>query len=321
MKPARILLGLFICWQLFFLVSSNLLSLLPRVRDSWQDKPKAEAIAPDWLHEKGRVAEAERDLTRLTTRWAEISGQPQNWSLFAPNVTRIIPFVAVEFSWDEDPMSVRWISRQLAPLAAGRPFEEAIIGSSAWHDDRSGIEHRLANLLSTGEVQAPPPTDWRPHPRSSIVLLSANEPADVHRFVRFGKFRLRRYESNIDVSLASPDKEPESVVDSWRENIEDRVRGNWRLIEAYLQWQLRRWSQKHPDLPPPKQVILWIRLYRVPPPEDVSSPWNWQGPEWHPVARWQPGVAWETGLLPVEMFNPVVPRFESVREPHESEQQ
>jgi len=70
MKPARILLGLFICWQLFFLVSSNLFSLLPRVRDSWQDKPKAEAIAPEWLHEKGRVADAEGALTRLNTHWA-----------------------------------------------------------------------------------------------------------------------------------------------------------------------------------------------------------------------------------------------------------
>jgi len=141
----------------------------------------------------------------------------------------------------------------------------------------------------------------------------------VRRYVKFGRFRLRRYESNIDVSLASPDKEPDAVVDSWRENIEDRVRDRWRLIEAYLQWQLRRWSQKHPDLPQPKQVILWVRLYRVPPPEDAPSPWTWQGPEWHPVARWQPDAERQSGLLPVEMFNPVVDRFETVRERHESQ--
>jgi len=323
MKPARILLGLFICWQLFFLLSFNLLSLLQRVREFWQDKPPAEAIAPEWLHEKGRVANAERAVIGVTTRWAEVSGQPQNWSLFAPNVTSIIPFVAVEFSWDEDPGSARLVSRQLAPLAAKQTLEEAIIGGCAWRDDRSEmqkLERRLTDLLKTGDVQAPSPTAWRPHPRASVVLLSANEPADVRRYVKFGRFRLRRFESCIDVSLASPDKEPDAVVDSWRENIEDRVRDRWRLIEAYLQWQLRRWSQKHPDLPQPKQVILWVRLYRVPPPEDAPSPWYWQGPEWHPVARWQPDAEWQPGLLPVEMFNPVVDRFETVRERHESQQ-
>jgi len=201
----------------------------------------------------------------------------------------------VEFSWDEDPGS---------------------------RDDRSEmqkLEHRLTDLLKTGDVQAPPPAPWRHHPQASVVLLSANEPADVRRYVKFGRFRLRRFESCIDVSLASPDKEPDAVVDSWRENIEDRVRDRWRLIEAYLQWQLRRWSQKHPDLPQPKQVILWVRLYRVPPPEDAPSPWTWQGPEWHPVARWQPDAEWQPGLLPVEMFNPVVDRFETVRERHESQ--
>src|SRR5262245_22219192 len=64
-KPARILLGAFILWQLFFLVSFNLLSLLPRVRGYWKDKPSAEVIAPEWLHEKGRLADAERVLTTL----------------------------------------------------------------------------------------------------------------------------------------------------------------------------------------------------------------------------------------------------------------
>jgi len=290
MKPARILLGFFICWQILFLLSSNLLSFLPRVREFWQDKPRAEAIAPDWLHEKGRVANAERAVMKLATRWAEVSGQPQDWSLFAPNVTSIIPFVAVEFSWDEESNS-----------------------------DKQELKRRLAELRMAGNVQAPPPAVWREHPQLSAVVLSANEPSDVRHYAKFGHFRLRRYESNIDVSLASPDKEPDAVVDSWRENIEDRVREHGRLMEAYMQWQLQRWMKKHPDLPQPKQVILWVRLYRVPPPEEAPSPWNWQGPEWHPVARWQPGVQWDTGLLPVEMFNPVVDRFESVRERHASQ--
>jgi hypothetical protein len=318
---ARILLGVFILWQLFFLLSSNLLSFLPKVRDFGQDKPSAEAVAPDWLHEKGRVADAERMLTGVTTRWAEVSGQPQNWSLFAPNVTNVIPFVAVEFCWEEEPTSARSISRWLTPIAPGQIFQEAILATSAWRKEaeRQDIERRLKEWLVTGEIQVPPPAAWRQHQDTAAVLLSANEPKDVRHYLKLGRFRLRRYESNIDVSLASPDKNPDAVVDSWRENIEDRVRDHWRLMAAYMQWKLSRWSQKHSDLPEPKQVILWVRLYRVPLPEEAPSPWNWQGPEWHPVARWQLGAEWTPELLPVEMFNPVVERFESLRRHNESE--
>jgi hypothetical protein len=319
-KPARILLGVFILWQLFFLVSSNLLSLLPRAREFWQDKPSAEAVAPEWLHEKGRLADAERVLTTLTTRWAEVSGQPQNWSLFAPNVTTVIPFVAVEFCWEEEPTSARSISRWLAPLTPGQVLEEAILGAAVWREDPEvqGIERRLNAMLASGDVQAPPPVAWRRQPDTAIVLLSANEPKDVRRYVKLGRFRLRRYESNIDVSLASADKNPNAVVDSWRENIEDRVRDHWRLMEAYMRWRLRDWSQEHPGLPEPKQVILWVRIYRVPPPEESPSPWSWQGPEWHPIARWQPGAEWTPEHLSVEMFNPVVERFENLRKRHDS---
>jgi hypothetical protein len=319
--PARILLGVFILWQLFFLFSSNLLSLLPRVREFWQDKSSAEAVAPDWLHEKGRVAEVERVLTGVTTRWAEISGQPQNWSLFAPNVTNVIPFVAVEFCWEEEPTSARSISRWLATLVPGQVFNEAILAAAACRKDPEmlDIERRLRGLLAAGDVQAPPPAGWRRQPHMAVVVLSANEPKHIRHYIKLGRFRLRRFESNIDVSLASADKNPDAVVDSWRENIEDRVRDHGQLMAAYLQWQLRRWSEKHPDLPEPKQVVLWVRLYRVPSAEEAPSPWSWQGPEWHPVARWRPGAEWTPEQLPVEMFNPVVERFESLRRHHESE--
>jgi hypothetical protein len=322
-KPARILLGVFILWQLFFLVSFNLLSLLPRVREYWQDKPSAEAIAPEWLHEKGRLADAERVLTTLCTRWAEASGQPQNWSLFAPNVTTVIPFVAVEFCWEEEPSPVHSFSRWLVPLTPGQVLEEAILGAAVWRQEPEvqGIKRRLTGILASGQVQRPPPAGWRRQPDTAIVLLSPNEPKDILHYVKLGHFRLRRYESNIDVSLASADKNPDAVVDSWRENIEDRVRDHWRLMEAYMQWRLRDWSQKHPGSPEPKQVILWVRIYRVPSPEEAPSPWSWQGPEWHPVARWHPGGESTPEHLSLEMFNPVVERFESLRNHDESQQE
>jgi hypothetical protein len=321
-KLARILLGLFILWQLVFLICSNLLSLLPSVRELWRDKSSVEAVAPDWLHDKGRVANTERTLLGMTTRWAEVTGQPQNWSLFAPNVTSIVPFVAVEFCWEEDPSSVRSLSRRLTLLASRHGLDEAAVAACLWHGDRSHtqeVEHRLSELLIARSSPSPPANPWRTKASSAIVVLSDNEPPDLRHFIRFGRFRLRRYESNIDVSLASPDKDPGAVVDGWRETIEDRVRSHWRLMEGYLQWRLRHWSQTHPELPPPKQVILWVRIFRVPSPEGTASRWSWEGPEWHPLARWQLDAEWMPGHLPVEMFNPVVGRFESLRERHTHE--
>jgi hypothetical protein len=310
---ARLLLGLFIIWQIVFLFFANILSLLGGVRESWRDQPAVEEAAPAWIRGKDRAAGTEKALTRLTNFWSELTGQPQNWSLFAPSVTSVIPFVAVECCWEDDPSSVRSIARWLAPLAGRTGFDESALAAAAWRTEPNRV-----GVVSNGDVPPPSPVPWRHKSESAVVLLSANEPSDPRRFVKFGHFRLRRYESSIDVSLASPDKEPDTVVDEWRETIEDRVRDRGRLIEAYLRWQLRRFAQEHPELPVPKQVILWVRLYRVPPPDQMPSPWDWEGPEWHPVARWQPEAEWIPGHLPVEMFNPVIGRFESLRERHES---
>src|SRR5260370_21320270 len=175
---ARFFLGLCVIWQILFLFSSNLLSLAAKARDYWQDQNLVKTIAPNWSQAKGPIADTEHSLSTMTMRWSELTGQPQNWSLFAPNVTSVIPFVAVEFCWDEDPGS---------------------------RDDRSEIqklERRLTDLLKTGDVRAPPSAPWRHQAQASVVLLSANEPSEAGRYAKFGRFRLRRYESNIDVSLA-----------------------------------------------------------------------------------------------------------------------
>jgi hypothetical protein len=316
---ARFLLGLFILWQLFFLISCNLLSLLPKARESWQNQKLVQTIAPDWSQAKGRIAGAENAATIVTARWAEATGQPQNWSLFAPNVTSIIPFLAVEFCWEDDPNSVVAMSYLLAPLAAGHTLDEISLAAAAqrkYSSDQQEFQKRfdVGKLREHySHLESPPAEPWRRGLGPYLVVFSENEPRDKRHYVKLGHFRLRRYESCIDISPASADKEPDSVVDAWREEIEGRIRERWRLIQAYLRWQYGRLLKDHPGLPEPRQVILWVRIYRVPSPWQAPSPWNWQGPEWHPVARWQPGAQWSDNLLPVEMFNPVVGRFESLR--------
>ncbi len=321
---ARAFLGLFILWQLFFLFSSNIISLLPKARENWAKQRIVQNVAPDWGEAKGPVANAERSLTQVTSRWSELTGQPQNWSLFAPNVTDIVPFVAVEFCWEDDPSSVPSISQQLAPFGAGQFLDQITLGAVAWGKDffdREGLENQIQVLWtkaigygSPKNIPSPPDAVWRHHSRSAWILLSDNEPRNTQHYLRIGHFRLRRYESCIDISPTSADEKPDTVVDVWREDIESRVRDRWQLMHAYLNWRLRRLLKEYPELPEPRQVILWARIYRVPLSEEAPSPWTWRGPEWHPVARWQPGAVWEDRLLPVEMFNPVVGRFESLRQ-------
>jgi hypothetical protein len=321
---ARVFLGAFILWQLFFLFSSNIVSLLPKAREEWANQRVVQIVAPEWGEAKGPAAKIEHSLSTVTSRWSELTGQPQNWSLFAPNVTDIIPFIAVEFCWEDDPSSVRSISQKLAPIGAGQVLDEVSFGAIAWGKDffecermESQIEALWTKGVSDGSPKdflASPDAVWRHHARSAWILFSDNEPRDKQHYVKLGHFRLRRYESCIDISPASGGKKPDAVVDAWREDIESRVRDRWRLMHAYMNWQLRRHLKDYPELPEPRQVILWARIYRVPPPEEGLSPWTWQGPEWHPVARWQPGAEWADKHLPLEMFNPVVSRFESLRQ-------
>jgi hypothetical protein len=313
----QVVLGLFIVGQLFFLLAANLLQLTAASRRVMDAHPALASVVSKWTDPEGHLHDAGELFSAVTTRWSEVTGQPQNWSLFAPNVTEKIPFVAVELCWEEDPHSAASLARHLLPLTAAHSLEEVSVVAAPVLGKDSGDWKKLSTLLAplTAPLQqeALPPAVWRNDPHFSILLHSENEPKDIRHFLRVGKFRLRRFEASIDLPLTSDGKPPDEVVDGWRESIEGKLREDGKAIEAYLRWRLRRFQEKHPDLPTPKQVILWVRVYRVPSPDGRSEPWSWLGPEQTPLARWQPGARWQANYYPVEMFNPVVPRFESVR--------
>ena len=44
--------------------------------------------------------------------------------------------------------------------------------------------------------------------------------------------------------------------------------------------------------------------------EAREQPPFWDGPHTQPLARWLPGVTWESGYRPLEVYNPVTGRFE-----------
>lgn len=80
----RAALGLFVVAQLLYLISANALGILEAYApDAWKSRPAAAAAA-------------------VTQRWADLTGQHQTWSLFAPVVGRDFTFPAVELRWSDD---------------------------------------------------------------------------------------------------------------------------------------------------------------------------------------------------------------------------
>ncbi|HEV3237046.1 MAG TPA: hypothetical protein VGZ25_08665, partial [Gemmataceae bacterium] len=94
-------LGLFIVAQAIFLPVANGLEFLPRLRTLLKKKTWAQTWAADWLEEKGETHERCRKANRLSQRWQELTGQPQRWSLFAPEVADDIWFLGVVINQTE----------------------------------------------------------------------------------------------------------------------------------------------------------------------------------------------------------------------------
>jgi hypothetical protein len=248
------LTGLFILWQLAFLLGINACEVTRHFLVSISEET---GDVPALLDTEKPQGKHFRQIERLFTRWAEFSNQPQSWSLFAPNVWSHIPFVAVELRWDEVP--------------AGTP--------------------------AAADALHPP-----------VQLLSDNEPADVAHYLRTGDFRLRRFESSIDVGMPiDPDKSADDMQDRWRQKTFDRVKDQAVAIRAYMEWRLSRYMADHSGVEQPKQVILIQRIYRIPAPD---LPWRLDPPEIHILARWRPGFAYAADALPVEVYDRLAERFD-----------
>ena len=145
---------------------------------------------------------------------------------------------------------------------------------------------------------------------SPVLLLSDNEPPDVTRYLRFGYFRLRRFESNIDVGFTiDTDKTPEDMQDHWRQNIFKKVRDQALAIRAYLEWRVNRYLQEHSDAGMPRQAILHVRVYAIPEPTRPRH-WNSAEPTDHVLARWRPHFPYANNSQPVEVYDPIAERFD-----------
>src|SRR5262249_24189763 len=131
---------------------------------------------------------------------------------------------------------------------------------------------------------------------------------------RVGHFRLRRYESNLDVALyLEPGESTEQprVLEDWEDKGRRKLRRDWDCLMPYLKWRLRGFQERHPDAPQPTQVIILARTYYILAPPG-PEPWHWdmEGP--HTIARWLPNRKPEEGYVPVQIYNFSNARFENL---------
>jgi len=140
-------------------------------------------------------------------------------------------------------------------------------------------------------------------------LLSPFEAPSL-QFLRFpgGSDRLFNYEQNTTLRLYLPwdeatvAQEPET----YRQARHDALRKHGRPALAYLRWRWAEYRREHPELPPPRELILQLRVYPIPAP---GTPWQWQEPLVRPLARWRPD---SDKALPLEAYDPAKRRFEAV---------
>jgi hypothetical protein len=279
----RVLLGLFVLVQAVFLVAYNAVDMKDEAHDYLEKSRKKYREKPN--HEGGWA-------------WGLIKRSPQAEALVAP-----------------------WLDAE-----KGKARDETTIGAIyVWVGKRTTWWARKLKQEQGWSLFAPDVVDWTCFPslelrwegplgsrRDPVILASENEPPDKSRFLRLGRFRLRRYEALFDVRPIEPeegaDLSPEQK-DELGDRMASMVRKRDDNILAYMRWRLRRYQDEHPDVPEPTAVILHTRGWFIPKPPKEPD-WKWRFPGWrfagdYPVARWQPRKEPDTSRhLPLEVYVP-----------------
>lgn len=245
---AQVGLGLFILWQIIFMISANLLGMIPHGRPE-EDELSDYRVTAIETADRGHAQRAVDALAEVTDCWGQGTGQMQAWWLFAPTFPLQATFPLVELSWDDGqtpPVRLATFDEPENPYAYFRPLGS---GDRLFH-----YEVRLGLLFTT----------WSPE-----------------SFAKLGP--------------------------QWRDGIAQRIRRQWKSMQAYIRWRTNQFEHEHPELPPPSQAILRLRVFRSPSVDE--KPPTWAPPAEVCVARWRIGVTPAPGMLPLEMCDPVTGQF------------
>jgi hypothetical protein len=285
-SPRQVLLGLFILFQLVFLILTNVLTMLtwgPEAED--KQRKLLNRVAP--LEDKSRHfwSWSEELHTHLQC-WAQLTGQDQPWTLFAPGVYRTSGFPVVILHFDESlPETPGLPDAMLAFDAANgyhvcpRPPQAspAIVGAVGFLGVNGCLD--AISLFAAHQLRL---SDGAPR---VIVLPSDNEPANIHDYVRFGNIRVRRYEGQFHVFAIPNGMVEEDFAIRLTNDVRNLVTNYEAPVLQYLKWKRDTWIQERRGESPPRQIVLMHRYYRILEPGNAR---RWDGPFLVPIARWTP---------------------------------
>lgn len=347
-SPRQVLLGLFILGQLVFLVLTNTIEVVKEAtNNAFSETPKltnpdaksVNLLAPGWPESRGHAWDLTDQLYMGLFRWIQLTGQDQNWSLFAPRVGRRCWFPALEIRWDDEtsPAPPRPVREALAlPLSCFAAGTMLVVGetipaavtaqaiSLRPEEVRARTAQRAA--LATALLGSPNPIDAaavaaldvpaaaggpRPAASSSELFLSDNEPPDVTHYLRYSRFRLRRYECSMLPSLMrwTDETEPKEA-ERWSEQLRKHASEYGPTLLAYVRWRYAEYQRRYPEKAPAKRIILLERRYTIFDAEEDER--GWSGPHTVPIAQWRPQAVPREGELALERYNPVTRHFEGV---------
>lgn len=270
-SPRQVLLGWFIVFQLAFLIVSNLVGFLQWAGPELTGEPKnmANRLVPRFADQHGHWWEWCSKAEGATRAWMQLSGQDQSWSLFSPGAGKASGFPVIALVWENPPTT-----------------GPSIPGSKLEFDARNGF-----NLV----------TPWQPPPANVVWVDSDNAPADVNTYIKSGHARVRVYEGQLWINALPYDQDTRSDAEArMTRRMRQLMTDSHDLVLRYLQWRLKSWQAKNPDEPPPTQVILFERLYRIHGPDE---PHGWDGPMLLPQARWLPQMRPADGEYAIQPFD------------------
>lgn len=295
-SPRQVLLGLFIVGQIVFLVSTNLLGFATWFPSLNRKKPNQliNRTVPRFAEKQGNLWHWIEQYDGNLRRWTELTGQEQGWSLFAPTISKETAFPAVLLSWDEPFKEEAGFPGGLFSFHETNGFH--LVGD--WNHPPEIRQPSLSLAAQVGILAAQSPWetlalagtalahDAAKHPRMEL-LLSENEPRDLHHYFRVSHCRVRKFEGNFYVNPQPyPNEGPDGLATRLTARMREFTDDYNDLAVSYLRWRLKTWQANHPDEPAPRQVILVERFFRLHGPKEDTR--GWDGPYVVPIARWLP---------------------------------
>jgi hypothetical protein len=210
-KVTQLLLGVLIIWQLVFILAANLFSITGSYFPARNNLENGRSTEIGAISARLIAHTVVTGINEVTSRWAQITGQFQGWSLYAPHVPTQAVFIVTAFRWADDrewrrddPGMTRRISRSEKPENPEhyfRPFGtfrlqgyEANLALVMWTwddsavaNDPEGWHERLAAHVRKNRKSIQAYLQWQ---LNSLVKEQPEKPAPKQVFLLARIYRI-----------------------------------------------------------------------------------------------------------------------------------